>query len=109
MRSFFFTGVNALSYADIDDRQASQATSLGSVLQQISLALGVAFAALVLEGATLMHGTKLALSDFHFAFFVVAAMSLIGALPFLTMDRDAGAAVSGHRRMRRGEAEEAAE
>ena len=109
MRSFFFTGVNALSYADIDDRQASQATSLGSVLQQISLALGVAFAALVLEGATLIHGTKLALSDFHFAFFVVAAMSLIGALPFLTMDRDAGAAVSGHRRMHRGEAEEAAE
>ena len=108
-RSFFFTGVNALSYADIDDRQASQATSLGSVMQQISLALGVAFAALVLEGSTMIHGAKLALSDFHLAFFVVAAMALIGALPFLAMDREAGAAVSGHRQMRRTEAEDAAQ
>ncbi|OJU04984.1 MAG: MFS transporter [Rhizobium sp. 63-7] len=96
-RSFFFTGVNALSYADIPDEQASQATSLGSVLQQISLALGVAFAAAILEGATLIRGTHLQIGDFHLAFFVVAAVSLFGAIPFIAMDRSAGAAVSGHR------------
>src|SRR5690606_29827148 len=44
-RSFFFTGSNALSYSEIDNAQASQATSIASVLQQVSLALGVAFAA----------------------------------------------------------------
>ncbi len=48
-RSFFFTGINSLAYAEIDDNQASQATSMSSVLQQISLALGVAVAAAILE------------------------------------------------------------
>ena len=46
-RSFFFTGINSLGYSEIDDSQASQATSMSSVLQQISLALGVAVAAAI--------------------------------------------------------------
>ncbi len=33
-RSFFFTGVNALAYADIENRQASQATAMSSMFQQ---------------------------------------------------------------------------
>ena len=107
-RSFFFTGVNALSYADIPDDKASQATSLGSVLQQISLALGVAFAALVLDAATVINGTTLQLADFHIAFWVIAIVALLGAIPIITMDRHAGAAVSGHRRAVIAEPEKAA-
>lgn len=96
-RSFFFTGTNALSYSDIDDANASQATSMASVLQQISLALGVAFAATILEVSSFLSGTHLQLSDFHTAFIVVAAVSLLAALPLMAMDRSAGASVSGHR------------
>src|SRR5690606_16741998 len=48
-RSFFFTSVNALSFADIPDEDASKATSMTAVLQQISLALGVAVAGSILE------------------------------------------------------------
>jgi EmrB/QacA subfamily drug resistance transporter len=104
-RSFFFTGTNALGYSDIEDAQASQATSMASVLQQISLALGVAFAATILEVSSFMSGAHLQLSDFHTAFMVVAAVSLIAIFPLITMDRSAGAAVSGHR----GKASQAAE
>lgn len=97
-RSFFFTGINSLAYAEIDDSQASQATSMSSVLQQVSLALGVAVAAAILEGSTAFHGRPLSLADFHLAFAVVAGLSLIAVIPFLGLARDAGAAVSGHGR-----------
>jgi EmrB/QacA subfamily drug resistance transporter len=97
-RSFFFTGVNALGYADIPDERASQATSMSSVAQQVSLALGVALAAVILEVGSAMRGGPLSVEDFHLAFFVVAALSLLGMTPFLALDKRIGAAVSGQRR-----------
>jgi EmrB/QacA subfamily drug resistance transporter len=97
-RSFFFTGANALSYSEISDAQASQATSMASVLQQVSLALGVAFAAFILEASSAISGTHLQLADFHLAFFLVAGLSLLAMVPLLKLDAMAGAAVSGFRR-----------
>ena len=97
-RSFFFTGSNALSYSEIDDAQASQATSIASVLQQVSLALGVAFAAFILEASSVLSGSHLQLADFHLAFFIVAGVSLFAVVPLLGLRRDAGSAVSGHGR-----------
>ena len=97
MRSFFFTATNTLSYSDIEDAQASQATSIASVAQQISLALGVATAASILEIRSLFSGSHLALGDFHVAFFVVAALSLASLPPLFGLPKNAGASVSGHR------------
>jgi MFS family permease len=97
-RSFFFTGSNALSFSDIDDKQASQASSISSTLQQLSLALGVAFAATILEVSTVLRGKELSLTDFHIAFAVVALVSAISLIPLMRMDKNAGALVSGHRR-----------
>jgi EmrB/QacA subfamily drug resistance transporter len=97
-RSFFFTGVNTLGYAEIEDKQASQATSLTSVLQQVSLALGVATAAAILEASTRVTGETLSLGDFHLAFAVVAGLSVFAVLPFFGLARDVGSAVSGYRR-----------
>jgi MFS family permease len=96
-RSFFFTGVNALAYADIDDAQASQATSMSSVMQQISLALGVAVAAAILETSIFIRGEALQVVDFHVAFYVIALMTVVATIPFIRMDKHAGALVSGHR------------
>ncbi|PZM11923.1 DHA2 family efflux MFS transporter permease subunit [Rhizobium tubonense] len=96
-RSFFFTGINALAFADIDDNQASQATSMSSVMQQISLALGVAVAAAILETTTFFSGTSLSVSDFHIAFFAISILTVIATIPFIRMDRSAGAIVSGHK------------
>lgn len=66
--SFFFTSVNALSFAEIEDADASKAISMSAVLQQISYALGVAVAGAILEIETAFNGGPLALEDFHVAF-----------------------------------------
>jgi EmrB/QacA subfamily drug resistance transporter len=96
-RSFFFTGINALAFADISDKQASQATSMSSVMQQISLALGVAVAAMILETSTFFSGTELQVSDFHIAFYCISILTVLATIPFIRMDRNAGATVSGHK------------
>ncbi|AJY47865.1 DHA2 family efflux MFS transporter permease subunit [Martelella endophytica] len=95
-RSFFFTGVNALGYADIETRQASQATATTSMFQQVSLALGVAFAATILELTGWITGGSLTVQHFHIAFLVVAGISIVSIIPLLRLKPDAGAAVSGH-------------
>ena len=97
-RSFFFTGTNALAYADISNAEASQATSISSVLQQMSLAIGVACAAFILEASEYVSGESLTVANFHLAFAVVATLSLLSIIPYLRLTKDAGADVSGHRR-----------
>jgi hypothetical protein len=97
-RSLFFTGANALGYSEIPDEQASQATSMASAMQQVSLALGVAFAAFILEMSAMTSGGHLELADFHLAFFVVAAVSLLAIVPIFRLDPLTGADVSGHKR-----------
>jgi EmrB/QacA subfamily drug resistance transporter len=96
-RSLFFTGTNALTYAEIPNEQTSQATPISSVAQQISIALGVAVAGSILEISTKTHGGALQLSDFHIAFFIVAALSALACLSFRKLDPNAGSEVSGHR------------
>lgn len=107
-RSFFFTSVNALSFADIADADASKATSMSAVLQQISLAMGVAVAGAILEIETSLSGTSLQLHHFQTAFMVISGLTLLAALPFLAMAKNAGAMVSGHRMAARQEEETAA-
>ncbi|MET3776455.1 EmrB/QacA subfamily drug resistance transporter [Rhizobium alvei] len=97
VRSFYFTGINILGFADIDHQDTSKATALNSVIQQISGALGVAFAGIVLEIHALLTGQSLGLSSFHIAFLAVAALNLVAAIPVFSLAPDAGAGVSGHR------------
>ncbi|TGU68346.1 MFS transporter, partial [Mesorhizobium sp. M00.F.Ca.ET.186.01.1.1] len=52
IRSMFFTGVNALSYAEVSAEDTSKATPITAVFQQLSIALGVALAGGVLEVST---------------------------------------------------------
>lgn len=97
VRSFFFTGINILGFADIEQNQTSQATALNAVIQQISGALGVAFAGIVLEIHALATGQELGLTAFHIAFACVAALNLLAAIPIYWLKPGAGSAVSGHR------------
>ncbi|MEP7240501.1 MAG: MFS transporter [Devosia sp.] len=99
-RSFFFTGINVFGYADVPDRDASQATAIAAVTQQISVALGVAVAGGILEASVTISGAPLALADFHIAWLIVAALAAISALAFLRLPPDAGDNVSGHRVVR---------
>jgi EmrB/QacA subfamily drug resistance transporter len=98
LRSMFFTGINALTYAEISNTDTSKATPIASVVQQLSVAIGVAVAGSLLEVLTLIHHGPLQLGDFHIAFYVMAAISAISTLFFMQLPTDAGGVVSGHRR-----------
>ena len=95
-RSFFFTGVNVFGYADVSEADASQATAIAAVMQQISVALGVAVAGGVLELSTTIRGGPLDLTDFHIAWFVVATLAAVSAFAFFRLPPDSGGNVSGH-------------
>ena len=95
-RSLFFTSNNALVFAEIDDRQASQATAIASVAQQISIALGVAVAGMMLEAHHVLTGEPTGLAAFGPAFIGVALMAACAVLPILRLSPDAGLTVSGH-------------
>ena len=101
LRSLQFTAMNAMSYADVDNEQASYATGLYTVAQQLSLAGGVVLAAFVLEAAQWWRAEALLTPmDFTIAFAVVAAFSL-GALPqFISLAPGAGSSVSGNSRQK---------
>ena len=95
-RSFFFTGINVLGFADIEPKDTSHATALNAVFQQISGALGVAFAGIILEVQALASGDELTLASFHIAFLCIAALNLLALVPLSRLPADAGSAVSGH-------------
>jgi EmrB/QacA subfamily drug resistance transporter len=98
MRAIFFTGINALGFADVGEHEASQATAIIAVSQQLAIAVGVAVAGGALEVSSRLSGGELGLDDFHIAWFVVAGISLVSALPFLRLPADAGSDISGHRK-----------
>ena len=90
-RSLEFTSLNALAFADIAQKDMSNATSFTAVGQQLSLATGVAISAAVLELMRSFHkGGTLTVEDFAPAFFIVALISACSAFVFWRLQKDAG-------------------
>jgi EmrB/QacA subfamily drug resistance transporter len=96
VRSLFFTSANALTFAEVSDAEAPQATAVTSAMQQVSIAVGVALAGGVLDLVTVLSDGALELPAFHMAFFTVSAISALAIIPFLSLPPSAGNAVSGH-------------
>jgi len=90
-RSLQFTSMNALTYADVSGPQSGAATSMGSVAQQVSVSLGVALGALVLELSQHMAGrADPGPQDYSMAFFVVAAASALCLVKMFRLPPDVG-------------------
>ena len=97
-RSLQFTSLNSIAYADVNNRDIARANGLYTVMQQLSLALGVAAAAIILEISQSLRGSDtLGQADFSAAFFVVALSGFLALPAFMKLPRDAGATLSGHR------------
>ena len=96
LRSLEFTSINAIAYAEIDSNQMSQAVSLASVAQQLSLSLGVAAGAAALQGLALFNpgAGVLSLGNFKWAFLAMGFISLSAVSVFLRLPADAGAALT---------------
>ncbi|HEX2556149.1 MAG TPA: DHA2 family efflux MFS transporter permease subunit [Microvirga sp.] len=101
-RSLQFTSINAIGYADVSTRDMSSATSITGVVQQLSLSIGVALGAFVVESAAAFRGsTDLIAADFGPAFFAVALISALSTFAFMRLTPDAGAEMSGHHAVRK--------
>lgn len=97
LRSLQFTSLNSIAYADVTSEEVGRANGLYTVAQQLSLALGVAVAALVLEASQVVRGVVvLGRIDFAVAFVVVAAVGLISTFFFVRLPANAGKNLSGH-------------
>jgi EmrB/QacA subfamily drug resistance transporter len=95
-RSLQFTSINTLAYADIERERMSRATSFASMMQQLSLSVGVGTGALLLHLSVATRGGEhLVAADFAPAFFAVALVAALSALIYLPLSPDAGAEVSG--------------
>jgi MFS family permease len=97
-RSLEFTAINTLAYADVPSHRMSKATSLVSVLQQVSISAGVAVGALAVE-LTFRFSDRAALTteDFRPAFLLVGAISACATFIFLGLHKDAGAEMANRK------------
>ena len=95
-RSLQFTSMNALAYADISSAQTGAATSIASVAQQVSISLGVALGALVLEVSQHLAGrTVPGPLDFSAALVAVAAASSLCLIKMTRLPANAGQSLTG--------------
>lgn len=97
LRSTFFTCDGAVVYAEISNEDVAQATAIVAVGQQITVAMGVAMAGLVLETSSSLRGGEIELFDFHLTFWIMGAVAASAVFWFLKLAPDAGANLSGHR------------
>lgn len=99
-RSLQFTSLNAISYAEVDPLRMGQASSLSGMVQQFSLALGVAIGGYALQAGSALTGQELAAPlNFSIAFAVVGAISALSAWMMYRLPHDAGAEMAGRGEM----------
>ncbi len=97
-RSLQFTAQNTMMYSDVAAPDKGSAATLSSMLQQVSIAVGVASSAFLVQMSRAYHDRAVSgLWDFRFALILLGAAGVLAALRFRTLPHDAAAEVSGHR------------
>ncbi|HXY97318.1 MAG TPA: DHA2 family efflux MFS transporter permease subunit [Steroidobacteraceae bacterium] len=99
--SLQFTSMNTLVYADVSGAAASDASTIASTGQQLSLSFAVAVASLVtaLFVPDRFHTSPAEMiQGIHEAFVALGIATIISTLSFAGLRRDDGSAVSRHRR-----------
>jgi len=96
-RSTQYMSSNTLAYADTPSAHLSQATSLGGLIQQLTVSFGVSLSA-VLLGLFSLHGRTLTPAHFHEVFLFTALLPLLALPGFLRLRPEDGSQVSGYRR-----------
>jgi len=102
LTSLQYSSMNTLVYADISDEQTSNASSIASTAQQMSLSFGVASAGLATaffvpdrvrsNPGALIHGL-------HQAFLVLGAFTVLSVVVFRRLTSSDGVNVSQHKVM----------
>ena len=95
--SLQFTAMNSLVYADIDDQEASKASSISATAQQLSLSFGVAIGSLVAAwflGHVNQTDAVQTIPALHKAFFTLGLITIASAFTFVSLDRNDGNNIS---------------
>src|ERR1700722_3220279 len=103
--SLQYTSMNTLVYADIEEKDTSNASSIASTAQQMSISFGVAAAALTtaafiprgggVDPAAMIHGV-------HEAFLVLGGFTVLSAIIFSRLKPSDGQAMSQHKGIHTG-------
>ena len=96
VRNTQFNSIQLLSYVDIPAARLSQATSLGSVVQQLTMGLGVSLSAGVL-GMLATADSRPTVPEFQTVFLLIALLPLLAIPGFWSLRPTDGAEVSGRR------------
>jgi EmrB/QacA subfamily drug resistance transporter len=88
-----YTSMNTLVYADVPSNKASNASSIASTMQQLSISFGVAAAGLttvffIPTGPSI--GTGALIRGLHEAFLVLGAFTILSTIVFSRLKRDDG-------------------
>jgi MFS family permease len=97
--SLQYTSMNTLGYADINDDQASMASTIVSTTQQLSLSFGVAAASLIAAFfvPALDADTLPIIKGIHKAFLILGLLTIFSAFVFWTLRKNDGESISHHK------------
>jgi EmrB/QacA subfamily drug resistance transporter len=100
LTSLQYTSMNTLAYADVNERQASGASTIASTVQQMAVSFGVAAASLAAAlfipdrvhatGSDMIHGI-------HLALLALGALTIASTIVFSELKSGDGDAVSRHK------------
>jgi EmrB/QacA subfamily drug resistance transporter len=100
LTSLQYTSMNTLAYADVNERQASGASTIASTVQQMAVSFGVAAASLAAAlfipdrvhatGSDMIHGI-------HLALLALGALTIASTIVFNELKSGDGDAVSRHK------------
>jgi len=97
-RSLQFTALNAIAFADVSQGKMSNASSVSSVGQQLSQAVGVGLAAITLHITALTHpGTPISQISVAPAYIAIAFLSLCSLFYFFSLPHDVAQEMSGYK------------
>jgi MFS family permease len=100
LTSLQYTSMNTLAYADVNERQASGASTIASTLQQLAVSFGVAAASLTaaLFIPDRVHATAPEMiHGLHLALWVLGALTIVSTVVFKELKSGDGDAVSRHK------------
>ncbi len=97
-RSLQFTALNTVAFAEMPPSMLSRANTFYSMMQQLTLSLGVTVGALLLNLTLLWHKhAELSAGDFGPAYVIIGFLSFLSVFCFRPLSPRAGEEMSGHR------------
>jgi fucose permease len=98
-RSMQLTAISTLTFVDVPDDRKSPATTISTISHQLSMSIGIAIAAFILNLSAALRDSatgELAALDFRAALIAMALLAALSVLRFRSLEPMTGADVSGH-------------